>query len=218
MSIRADQIKLSKAWNKAVIKKLPVSYKKDGISYVDHTQVTQRLIALIPDVQFKLGCHIYDKYEDLEGRQRKILTGVEYTIEGTIDGHFRSVTEIGMCDKPFEVEGRKPANNGERAKECISDAVKRCGMRLGIGIELYDSSAWLSNYLQDEKPSYPMTPDMDKGVKKIEEDAKAIKEKQKEEIQDKLVKKAKEDLEKIIDQKDMDKAVKILEDGVNSNK
>ena len=196
MSIRADQIKLSKAWNKAVIKKLPVSYKKDGISYVDHTQVTQRLIALIPDVQFKLGCHIYDKYEDLEGRQRKILTGVEYTIEGTIDGHFRSVTEVGMCDKPFDVEGRKPANNGERAKECISDAVKRCGMRLGIGIELYDSSAWLSSYLEPKKE----------------------KPKPKPKTKDPVVEKAKVDLEKIIDQKDIDKAVKILEDGVNSNK
>ena len=196
MSIRADQIKLSKAWNKAVIKKLPVSYKKDGISYVDHTQVTQRLIALIPDVQFKLGCHIYDKYEDLEGRQKKILTGVEYTIEGTIDGHFRSVTEVGMCDKPFDVEGRKPANNGERAKECISDAVKRCGMRLGIGIELYDSSAWLSSYLEPKKE----------------------KPKPKPKPKDPVVEKAKVDLEKIIDQKDIDKAVKILEDGVNSNK
>jgi len=199
MGIRTDQIKLSKAWNKAVIKKLPVSYKKDGISYVDHTQVTQRLIALIPDVQFKLGCHIYDNYEDDQGRTKKILTGVEYTIQGTIDGKLRSVTEVGMCDKPFEVEGRKPANNGERAKECISDAVKRCGMRLGIGIELYDSSAWLSGYLE--------SPDLI-----------ANKPKPKPKPKDPVVEKAKVDLEKLVDQKDLDKAVKILEDGVNSNK
>jgi len=201
MGKRSDQIKLSKAWNKAVVKKLPVSYKKDGIDYVDHTQVTQRLIALIPDVQLKAGSFIYDDYEDLEGRRRKILTGVEYTVEGTIDGHFRSVTEVGMCDKPFEVEGRKPANNGERAKECISDAVKRCGMRLGIGIELYDSSAWLSSYLEDDKLI-----------------ANKTKPKPKPKPKDPVVEKVKVDLEKIIDQKDMDKAVKILEDGVSSNK
>lgn len=200
MGKRTDQIKLSREWNKAVVKKLPVSYKKDGISYVDHTQVTQRLIALIPDVQFKAGSFIYDDYEDLEGRRRKILTGVEYTIEGTIDGHLRSVTEVGMCDKPFEVEGRKPANNGERAKECISDAVKRCGMRLGIGIELYDSSAWLSAYL--ESPNLIAN--------------KPKKEKPKP--KDPIVEKAKVDLEKLIDQKDMDKAVKMLEDGLNSKK
>ena len=121
MGKRSDQIKLSKAWNKAVVKKLPVSYKKDGIDYVDHTQVTQRLIALIPDVKLKAGSFIYDDYEDLEGRRRKILTGVEYTVEGTIDGHFRSVTEVGMCDKPFELAPRqdgsvpKVSNNGERS-------------------------------------------------------------------------------------------------------
>lgn len=201
MGKRSDQIKLSKAWNKAVVKKLPVSYKKDGIDYVDHTQVTQRLIALIPDVQLKAGSFIYDDYEDLEGRRRKILTGVEYTVEGTIDGHFRSVTEVGMCDKPFEVEGRKPSNNGERAKECISDAVKRCGMRLGIGIELYDSSAWLSSYLEDDKLI-----------------ANKTKSNPKPNPKDPVVEKVKVDLEKIIDQKDMDKAVKILEDGVSFNK
>ena len=202
MSIRADQIKLSKAWTKAVIKKKKVSYKKDGISYVDHTQVTQRLIALIPDVQFKAGHHIYDKYEDDQGKQYKFLTGIEYTIEGTIDGHFRSVTEVGMCDKPFDVEGRKPANNGERAKECISDAIKRCGMRLGIGIELYDSSAWLSSYLEPK----------DQKQKRVTATVYLDKK------DDPVVKKAKEDLEKIVDKKDIDKAVKILEDGVNSNK
>ena len=200
MGKRSDQIKLSKAWNKAVVKKLPVSYKKDGIDYVDHTQVTQRLIALIPDVQLKAGSFIYDDYEDLEGRRRKILTGVKYTVEGTIDGHFRSVTEVGMCDKPFEVEGRKPANNGERAKECISDAVKRCGMRLGIGIELYDSSAWLSSYLEDDKLI-----------------ANKNKPKPKPKPKDPLGEKVKV-VEKIIDQKDMDKTVKILEDGVSSRK
>lgn len=96
------------------------------------------------------------------------------------------------------LEGCKPANNGERAKECISDAVKRCGMRLGIGIELYDSSAWLSSYLEP-KP-------------------KKEKPKPKPKPKDPVVEKAKVDLEKIIDQKDLDKAVKILEDGVNSNK
>ena len=207
MGKRSDQIKLSKAWNKAVVKKLPVSYKKDGIDYVDHTQVTQRLIALIPDVQLKAGSFIYDDYEDLEGRRRKILTGVEYTVEGTIDGHFRSVTEVGMCDKPFELAPRqdgsvpKVSNNGERAKECISDAIKRCGMRLGIGIELYDSSAWLSSYLEDDKLI-----------------ANKTKSKPKPKPKDPVVEKVKVDLEKIIDQKDMDKAVKILEDGVSSNK
>ena len=146
MKKRDQQIALSKDWNKSVIKQLKMSY--GSIDYVEHTQVTQRLIALIPDIQMILGHHIYDTVEDDNGIQRKFLTGVEYTLKGTIDGHERSVTEVGMCDKPFFTEGnKKVANNGERAKECISDAVKRCAMRLGVGIELYDTSAWLNSYL-----------------------------------------------------------------------
>ena len=148
---RNTQIELSKAWNKSVVKKLPVSYKKDGIDYVEHTQVTQKLIALIPDVQMELLDVFYDTHYNMDGDKLTILTGCSYKISGTIDGQFRSVVEAGMCDKPFEVENRRSSNNGERLKECISDAVKRCGMRLGIGIELYDTQVWISSYL-DPKP------------------------------------------------------------------
>jgi len=147
---RKTQIELSKAWNKSFVKQLKMSY--GSIDYVEHTQVTQKLIALIPDVQMKLESYVYDKVEDEHGIRRKFLTGVVYTISGTIDGEFRTVTEAGMCDKPFFAEGnRKVSNNGERLKECISDAIKRCAMRLGVGIELYDTQSWLSSFLSGSK-------------------------------------------------------------------
>lgn len=153
---RKTQQELSKPWNKSFVKQLKMSY--GSIDYVEHTQVTQKLIALIPDLKMELGSVFYDKVEDENGIRRKFLTGCEYTISGTIDGEFRTVTEAGMCDKPFFAEGRmKVANNGERLKECISDAVKRCGMRLGIGIELYDTQTWLSDYL-DPKPKAKAKP------------------------------------------------------------
>jgi hypothetical protein len=202
---RSDQIKLSKPWAKAVIKKLNVGYKKGGIDYVEHTQVTQRLIAIIPDLQMKAGSFIYDNYEDDEGRTKKILTGIEYTIEGTIDGHYRSVTEVGMCDKAFEYapkpDGSKPkvSNNGERAKECISDAVKRCAMRLGVGIELYDSTAWLSDYLEGYQAK----------KEELNKQLNQIKKKHDPKQQDPKQEDLKEqvDLDKLIEGKDIDKAV-----------
>jgi hypothetical protein len=150
MTKRTTQIQLSKAWNKKFVKQKKQSF--GDVDYVDHTQVTQKLIALIPDLEMKLGSYVYDKIEDENGNTRKFLTGVDYTISGTIDGEFRTVTEAGMCDKPFYNEDpRKISNNGQRLKECISDAVKRCAMRLGVGIELYDSEAWLSNYLDKDQ-------------------------------------------------------------------
>ena len=147
---RKTQYDLSKPWNKSFVKTKKQSF--GDVKYVEHTQVTQKLIALIPDLKMELGSVFYDKVEDENGIRRKFLTGCEYTISGTIDGEFRSVTEAGTCEKPFFEQGNmKVANNGQRLKECISDAVKRCGMRLGVGIELYDTQTWLSDYL-DPKP------------------------------------------------------------------
>ena len=182
---RKTQIQLSKAWKKSVVKQLKTSY--GSIDYVEHTQVTQKLIALIPDLQLQAGSFIYDKVEDENGIRRKFLTGVEYTISGTIDGEHRSVTEVGMCDKPFFTEGgRKVLNNGERAKECISDAIKRCAMRLGMGIELYDTSAWLSDFLsptatkKESKPKEVKKDELKIGKEKLDniiENSEKMKEK-----------------------------------------
>ena len=151
---RIQQIQLSKHWKKNLVKQKKMSY--GNIDYVDHTQVTQKLIALIPDVHISInhnvgeGGYVYDDYTTQDGDIKRILTGVAVTISGTIDGQYRTVDEVGMCDKPFEGEGAKPpANNGERAKECMSDGIKRCGLRLGVGVELYgkDQVAWLSSFL-----------------------------------------------------------------------
>ena len=57
-----------------------------------------------------------------------------------------------MCDKPFFHENpNKVQNNGQRIKECMSDGIKRAAMRMGVGIELYDTDAWLSGYLEKTK-------------------------------------------------------------------
>jgi len=175
---RETQILISKPWNKSLVKQLKMSY--GNIDYVEHTQVTQKLIALIPDVKMEVDEIIKDVVFDENGEQREFITGVTYTISGTIDGEFRSVTEAGMCDKPFFAEGgRKVSNNGERLKECISDAIKRCGMRLGLGLELWDTEVWLIDFLD------PKTKTQTKVVEdKKEEDA---------------LKNSKDKLDKIID-------------------
>ena len=157
---RNMQIALSKKWNAKFHKTLKVSYKKDGIKYVEHTQVTQRLIAIIPDVKMEILDKIYDDFTNpITGEEKKILTGIAYRISGTIDNEFRVVEEIGMCDKPFynpDTETtRKILTNGERGKECLSDAIKRCSMRLGIGIELYDTDTWIVDYLSPKPKASP---------------------------------------------------------------
>ncbi len=150
MKKREQQIQLSKAWNPSLVKtKGTGSFQA---KYVEHTHYTQKLIAIIPDLSIKTGELIYDKVEDMNGVRRKFVTGVEVTISGTVDGEFRTVTEYGMCDKPFYNEDpNKIHNNGQRAKEAISDGIKRCSMRgFAMGIELYGKEAqnWIGTWLE----------------------------------------------------------------------
>jgi len=149
MKNRTTQIQLSKPWNKSLVKSLNKGF--GSIDYVEHTQVTQKLIALIPDLDIEIGRYIHDTVEDVNGIRRRFVTGVEVRMSGTIDGHHIRRQEVGMCDKPFfHADANKVHNNGQRAKEALSDAIKRCAMRLGVGIELYDTDNWLNKYLTNE--------------------------------------------------------------------
>ena len=47
-----------------------------------------------------------------------------------IDGMVTVIDEIGECERPGQ-------NDGLNAKNAVSDAVKRCAMRVGLGLELW---------------------------------------------------------------------------------
>jgi len=146
---RLQQIILSKPWNKNLVKTINKGF--GDIDYVEHTQVTQKLIAVSPDWNFNIDQYLEDTVEDVNGLQRTFITGAQVTITMKVDNEYVSRTEVGMCDKPFfHNDPNKVHNNGQRAKECVSDAIKRCAMRFGVGIELYDTDAWISDYLSKE--------------------------------------------------------------------
>ena len=146
---RAIQKKLSSPWSKKLVKQTNKGW--GDMDYVEHTQVTQRLIALIPDLSITAGNVIYDEIEDTNGVRRSFVTGVQVRLQGTIDGHYKTVEEYGDCDKDFFHENpNKVKNNGHRIKECMSDGIKRSGMRLGIGLELCDDSVWINDFLNAE--------------------------------------------------------------------
>lgn len=146
MKSRIQQQLLSKPWNKKLIKSLNKGF--GNIDYVEHTQVTQKLIAISPDWNFSIDKYIEDTVEDMNGIQRTFITGAQVTITMKVDDQYLTRSEVGMCDKPFfHSDPNKVHNNGQRAKECVSDAIKRCAMRFGVGIELYDTDAWISSYL-----------------------------------------------------------------------
>jgi hypothetical protein len=104
--------------------------------YVEHSAVTQRLLLHLGPYDQRVIREIYDDHKEY-GR---CLTGVVLEMVFTIDGQVVAVQESGSVDKPYKVTNRKTGermHNGERLKLAISDAHKRCAMRVGLGLHLW---------------------------------------------------------------------------------
>ena len=104
-------------------------------SYVPHSAVTERLLAVVGPFATGVRQFIYNGDD---------LTGVVLAMKVVIDGQVIEVTEIGDADNPG---GRK--SNGALAKDAVSDAIKRCAMRLGLGLHLWSQDDYfLYDYLE----------------------------------------------------------------------
>lgn len=93
-------------------------------SYVPHDVITQALLAIVGPFDLEVG-------QTLLGPSGKV-EGVFVTIRATIDGRTVAVTEAGDCENPDNWK-----TQGARAKDAISDGLKRCAMRLGCGLHLW---------------------------------------------------------------------------------
>jgi hypothetical protein len=68
-----------------------------------------------------------------------VVVGCTATLTVEIDGRRVSVTEVGDVERPGD-------NNGSALKAAASDAIKRCAMRLGVGLHLWSQD----NYYLDK--------------------------------------------------------------------
>jgi len=110
---------LAKRVPKGYIKQKPGGFAAD---YVSHGDIQQMLLA-------KLGpCsqEITQLIRNAEGQ----VQGVVLRMVFSIDGQPVVIDEIGECERPG-------ANDGLNAKNAVSDAVKRCAMRVGLGLHLW---------------------------------------------------------------------------------
>ncbi len=97
--------------------------------YVPHHVVTQALLAVVGPFHLGVG-------EVFTGQDGSI-EGCLVTISCDIDGRRISVTEIGDCENP-----KNWKTQGARMKDAISDGVKRCAARLGLGLHLYSGAEY----------------------------------------------------------------------------
>lgn len=141
---------LYKPFPKSMIK------QKEGFDFVSHSEYVQKFIdkmGVAPT--FRVEDELYEdtftgrvKGKDVTGTH--VLTGVRCSMSATIDGHEVTVSEYGDVEFPMNDK-----TNGARAKKAISDAYKRCAMRLcGMGLHIYAGDEWrLEQAEEEEEPA-----------------------------------------------------------------
>lgn len=119
-----------------LVKRIPDSYVKTKpggfqADYVSHADIQQILLA-------KLG--------PCSQEVTRVITNAEGVVQGcvlrvlyTIDGVQHVIEEAGDVERPG-------ANNGSNLKNAVSDAIKRCAMRVGVGLHLWSQD----NYVLDK--------------------------------------------------------------------
>ena len=97
---------------------------KFAAAYVTHGIVSQFLLGIVGPYDFAIDTLV----RDADGT----LTGCLCTLTVEIDGRTTSIQEVGECETPTNWK-----TDGARLKACASDGIKRCAMRLGLGLHLW---------------------------------------------------------------------------------
>ena len=111
---------LAKRIPKSYIKQKPGGFAAD---YCSHADVQQMLIA-------KLGVPPSQEVTQIIRSSEGQAQGVVLRMVFNIDGQTVVIDEVGECERPSQ-------NEGLNVKHAVSDAVKRCAMRIGLGLELW---------------------------------------------------------------------------------
>jgi len=103
---------------------------KFAAAYVEHSVISQRLLEVV-------GPHTFTVDKPVANPDG-VVVGCLATLTCTVDGTQVSVTEVGDVEHPGQ-------NNASNLKNAASDALKRCAMRLGVGLHLWSQD----NYYLD---------------------------------------------------------------------
>lgn len=149
---------------RALVRPFPESYihknPSGGGSYVGHEVITQRLLHIIgpfsTHVVEVLRGEVAGKPGDPNGKSDRAkagtpdlhgaVVGVLLALTVTIDGREVTVTEVGDCESPHNWP-----HDGARMKDAMSDAIKRCAMRLGVAIHLWAQGEFFIDRALDKK-------------------------------------------------------------------
>lgn len=143
-----------------------------GGDYVSHSTVTERALSIVgpystEDVQLIRGYAAEEKTtKRTYPAQDGVVVGVLVTIRCVVDGREVRVTEAGDVENPLQ-----KGNDGARAKDAISDAVKRCWMRLGLGLHLWSQEHYVLDRVLERNESVKEPP-VSESVQSVQETPK----------------------------------------------
>lgn len=128
----------------ALAKRIPKSYIKTkpggfAADYCSHADVQQMLIA-------KLGVPPSQEITQIIRNADGQAQGVVLRMVFNIDGQTVVIDEVGECERPGQ-------NDGLNVKNAVSDAVKRCAMRIGLGLELWCQETYVLDKALETKES-----------------------------------------------------------------
>jgi hypothetical protein len=115
-------------------------------SYVAHHIVTQRLLTAVGPFDLSVVEVLRGQVPGTPPNPRgqsdrakkgtpdleNVVVGVICRLGCTIDDRYVTVEEVGDCEAPHNWK-----HDGQRMKDAMSDALKRCAMRLGVGLHLW---------------------------------------------------------------------------------
>jgi hypothetical protein len=139
----AQLAKLARPFPSSVIDQTPDKAKAD---YVEHAVVNQWLLGIVGPFDYELA-HVWrgpvlertkrnDRSGFFEGKSEVLLAdaivGATYRLTATVDGRRVRVEQTGDVK-----DATNWPHDGARLQTAESDALKRCAMRLGLGLHLW---------------------------------------------------------------------------------
>ncbi len=123
-------------------KRIPASYIKQkpggfAADYCSHGDIQQMLLAKLDTPPSQ---EVMQIIRNAEGQ----VNGVVLRMVFHIDGDVVVIDEIGECDRPGP-------NDGLNTKNSVSDGIKRCALRVGLGLHLWCQETYVLDKALNKK-------------------------------------------------------------------
>lgn len=130
-----------------------------GGDYVEHSTVVQALLATLGPYSFEVRQVIRGDVPETTAANKvrpplkDALVGVIAALTVEIDGRTVTVEEVGDVGDP-----QNWSHDGQRGKDAMSDALKRCAMRLGCALHLWAQDEYFLHRSLTEREDEEATP------------------------------------------------------------